>query len=99
MDPLPFSKTKKIIFGFRFMMCLFAVSMFSEVYAKTEIYDLKEPGEVQLRSGNIVNFEKLCIDGYVYLYFKQLNTGSDGLTQIFITENGQKVPQACYIIK
>lgn len=99
MDPLPFSKSKKIIFGMPVLMFLFVVSTFSEVYAKTEIYDLKEPGEVKLRSGNVVNFEKLCIDGYVYLYFKQLNTGSDGLTQIFITENGQKVPQTCYIIK
>lgn len=99
MDPLPFSKSKKIIFRMPVLMFLFAVSTFSEVYAKTEIYDLKEPGELKLRSGNVVNFEKLCIDGYVYLYFKQLNTGSDGLTQIFITENGQKVPQTCYIIK
>ena len=94
MDPLPFSKLKKI---FAVSFALFAVST---CYARTEIIDLKEPGEVKLRSGNVVNFEKLCIDGYVYLYFKQLSNGNDGLTQIFITnENGSKQPQYCYMIK
>lgn len=94
MDPLPFSKLKKI---FVVSSILFAVMM---CYAKTEIIDLKEPGEVKLRSGNIVTFEKLCINGLVYLYFKQLSNGNDGLTQIFITnENGNKQPQYCYMLK
>lgn len=96
MDPLPFSKIKRffdVLFLFAFLMCY-------EVFAKTDIIDLKEPGEVKLNSGNIVNFEKLCIDGYVYLYFKQQSTGSDGLTQTFITDfRGQKVPQQCVMIK
>lgn len=94
MDPLPFSKLKKI---FVVSFAVFAVSM---CYAKTEIIDLKEPGEVKLRSGNVVTFEKLCIDGFVYLYFKQLSNGNDGLTQSFIDDfRGLKVPQRCAMIE
>ena len=98
LDPLPFSNIKSICLKFiAVLICFFDVST---CYARTDIIDLKEPGEVKLNSGNVVNFEKLCIDGYVYLYFKQQNTGNDGLTQIFITDfRGQKVPQQCIMLK
>lgn len=78
----------KFLISFMFFFCI-------NMYA-TNIKDLKEPGEIKLSSGNIITFEKLCIDGYVYLYFKQSN--NDGLTQIMTTNmKGEKIPMPCFM--
>lgn len=59
-----------------------------------EIKDMQDSGEIRLSSGNLIEFHRLCIDGLVFLYFKQ--NKSDGLTQVFVSDfQGHKVPLYC----
>jgi hypothetical protein len=72
-----------------FLTLIFGISSFS-----SEILDMKDEKVVFLKNGNEIIINKLCIDGYVFLYYKQLK--NDGLIQFFTTDfKGNKIPLEC----
>lgn len=77
----------------KYFLSIFLLSAHLNLNA-IEIKDLQDSGEIKLSTGNVITFSRLCIDGLVFLYFKQPK--SDGLTQVFVTDfQGNKVPLYC----